>query len=110
MIRSRTRSILGTCPGRRLVVVFVALAVAAIATPVAWGFWTPGDAHGTAAASATTLNVGPTPSPVANGSSVVVTWGVAIADNGRAAGGYIVTRYAAGLGGSRRRSGRAAAA
>jgi hypothetical protein len=96
VIRSRVRAIAAACTARRLVVLLVALVLAALGTSRALGFWTPGDAHGNAVGSATVMNQGPTPTAARDLTSAVVTWGVAIADNGTAANGYIVRRYDAG--------------
>ena len=98
MIRSRVRAIAAACTVRRLVVLLVVLVLAALGTSTALGFWSQGDAHGDAVGSATVMNQGPTPTAVGHLASVVVTWGVAIADNGTAASGYIVRRFDAGSG------------
>lgn len=78
---------------RRAAMLAAVLGLMALLVAGAAAFWSGGDAHGNAAAVATTLGRGPAPTAVSNGDHVHVTWGVATAANGRPADGYIVRRY-----------------
>ena len=75
----------------------VAFALAAslvIVAATAWGYWTADSAAGgNAAAGATTVPQGATPTATPAGSAVTVGWAVRTLANGTAVSGYIVKRY-----------------
>ncbi len=79
-------------------VVACALAVTMIiVAATAWAYWSADSvAGGNAAAGATTVNQGATPTGNAVGTTVTVSWTATTLANGQAVGGYLVKRYDAG--------------
>ncbi len=76
---------------RALVVLPIVLT---LVSGAAWGYWTTGSVPGgNGLAAATSVNQGSTPTAVANGRSVTVTWAATTMSNGDAVSGYTVARY-----------------
>ena len=76
---------------RALVVLPIVLT---IVSGAAWGYWTTGSVPGgNGLAAATSVNQGSTPTAVANGRSVSVSWAATTMANGDPVTGYSLTRY-----------------
>ncbi len=81
---------------RILATVGAAALVLTLNTGVAWATWSAGSVTGgSGAAAATTVDPGQTPSAVASGSDVTITWSASTLATGDAASGYRVNRYPA---------------
>jgi hypothetical protein len=77
---------------RRALVVFPM--VLTLVSGAAWGYWTTGSVPGgNGLAAATSVNQGSTPTAVASGRSVTVSWAATTMANGDPVTGYSVARY-----------------
>ena len=84
---------------RRLAIALTGLLLPAVglvgidATPAA-AYWSATSApDGRAAAAATTVNAGPTPTATVSGTSITVSWSASTLANGTAVSGYLLSRY-----------------
>jgi hypothetical protein len=69
----------------------------ALATGMAWAYWSAGSGPGgNGASAATSVNQGATPTASSTGSSVTVSWAASTLSNGNAVTGYSVKRYDVG--------------
>ncbi|MDQ1537722.1 MAG: hypothetical protein QOE58_2115, partial [Actinomycetota bacterium] len=63
-------------------------------TAVSWAYWSASSVTGgNGASAATTVNQGATPTAVAAGTAVTVSWAATTLASGQAVSGYIIKRY-----------------
>lgn len=89
----------GRRPSRRLPWIVTALLLLLGTGTAAYAFWASTTSSNNAAAAADALTPGSKPAVAANGAAMTVTWAGGTTVNGRAATGYIVSRYSAATGG-----------
>lgn len=96
----RSRSFMRPRRPRRLPWIAATLTLLLGAGTPAYAFWAATTSSNNAAAAADALLAGSTPTTSATGTTVTVSWPAGSTGNGRAATGYVVSRYSTAIGGT----------